>query len=281
MKLIVVSGRSGSGKSIALNALEDLGYYCIDNIPVTLLPSLLAQFSNKHTDIAVSVDARNAHDELSQFSAVMDGIDHNQVHSTIVFLDADDTTLLKRFSETRRRHPLTKQGIALADAIAKERSLLDDVISRSDHLIDTSKLTPHQLKELIRVRLLNLEDNHLTLQFESFGFKHGVPSDADFVFDARCLPNPYWDPELRPLVGTDQPIIDFLSEDNMVLEYIWQLQVFLQTWIPRFATSNRSYITVAIGCTGGQHRSVYITEQLAQHFAERYNNIHIKHRELS
>lgn len=279
--MMILSGRSGSGKTVALRALEDLGFNCIDNLPVSLLPVLAEKISAEHGTVVVSIDARAMAEELSRFDDIIDAIERSGLPCEILFFDAADDTLLKRFSETRRRHPLTHDGLSLLEAIRSERLLLEPISNRADLLIDTTLLGPYKLRDLIRDRIINRTSASMALLFESFGYKHGVPSDADFVFDARCLPNPYWDVTLRPLTGRDQPIIDFLQQDALVLEFFWQIKVFLHTWVPRFEQDNRAYMTVAIGCTGGQHRSVYLVEQLAEHFRKERENVQIRHRELS
>lgn len=280
MKIIIVSGRSGSGKSVVLNVLEDLGYYCVDNLPLILLPRLVQQSGEQYPLLAVSVDVRNQNEELQRFSDLLEQITEWVSQIEVLFVDADDQCLLKRFSETRRRHPLTHTGLSLLEAIVRERVLLDEIAATANLYIDTTSLTPYQLRDLICMRVLNKNTQDMALQFESFGFKYGVPKDVDFVFDARCLPNPYWEPELKPLSGKDAAIIRFFEQQSIVNEFIWQISVFLDTWVPRFAKSNRSYMTVAIGCTGGRHRSVYVAETLARHFSKNFANVQISHRDI-
>ncbi len=280
MKLVILSGRSGAGKTVALHALEDQEFYCIDNLPISMLPELINKLQEKEQAIAISIDARGLPDELSLFGGVYQKLrTYEDMQVEVLYLDADDATLLKRFSETRRRHPLTQDGISLREAIAKEKDLLEPIALTADLQIDTSRLNVHQLTDLIKSRVLG-NNASLDLMFVSFGYKYGMPADADFVFDARCLPNPYWDENLRSYTGRDQPVIDFLSEQSRVQEFFWQIKVFLHTWLPRFETDNRSYLTVAIGCTGGQHRSVYMSEQLARHFEKEHSKVNIRHREL-
>ena len=279
MKLIVLSGRSGSGKTVALHALEDQEFYCIDNLPISMLPQLVEKVRNHEESVAVSIDARALPDELEHFEAIRQQLLDDEIQVEIIYLDSDDATLLKRFSETRRRHPLTQDGLSLREAISKEKELLDPIVLASDLNVDTSRLNVHQLRDLIKARTQD-SSSSLDLMFVSFGYKYGTPSDADFVFDARCLPNPYWDESLRGFTGRDQPVVDFLKEQSRVQEFFWQIKVFLHTWLTRFETDNRSYMTVAIGCTGGQHRSVYIVEQLAQHFQKEHAKVTIRHREL-
>lgn len=284
MKLIIVSGLSGSGKSVALHTLEDLGFYCIDNLPVGLLAALALELKQAQAPLAkaaVGIDARNLPSALEEFNRIVDQLGTQDIETEILYLTCETDTLIKRFSETRRRHPLTSKGLSLADAIEHEKQVLEPIARRADLFIDTSQTTLHQLRDLIRQRVERREESRLSLLFESFGFKHGIPSDADFVFDARCLPNPHWQPDLRPLTGRDQAVIDFLKTEPQVERMLQTLCNFFSDWIPEFEADNRSYLTIAIGCTGGQHRSVYLTERLARHFSERYPNVATRHRELS
>lgn len=280
MAIVILSGRSGSGKSVALRALEDQGFYCVDNIPVSLLPELIAKTIHHHPDLAFSIDARNASDELARFEQVYRQIETAYRKPTIIYCDADDNTLIKRFSETRRRHPLTGIGLSLNEAILRERDLLSPIAIHADLLIDTTMLAANKLREMVLDRVLGREGAQMDLLFESFGYKAGVPVDADYVFDARCLPNPYWDLQLRPFSGLDSPVAEFFGQHPRVEEFIWQVRIFLDTWIPRFEQDNRSYLTVAIGCTGGQHRSVYVAERLAAHFRESHPPTQVRHRDL-
>lgn len=283
MKLVVISGVSGSGKSNALHVMEDLDYYCIDNLPVGLLPAFAeqAQASNETiTHAAIGIDARNLPNELHRFSYILGQLKNKGVVVEIIFLDAEDNILLKRFSETRRKHPLTEDEIPLIEAIQKERELLEPIASRADLYIDTSRTNIYQLRDLIKERITGSTSQNLSLLFESFGFKYGAPTDADFVFDARCLPNPHWEPELRPFTGLDQPVIDYLKQHAVVEEMFEDIKNFVLTWMPRFEAENRSYLTVAIGCTGGQHRSVYLAHQLAQTLKQTHPNTHIRHRDM-
>ena len=281
MKRIVVSGRSGSGKTVALRALEDQGFYCVDNIPIKLIPALIDQIDTHYPGLAIGVDARNVTHTVEEFDRLIHQIEESKHHLDVIFIDANDATLLKRFSETRRRHPLTSEGLSLAEAIQKEKERLEPVTRYAQLVIDTTSKSPHELCQVIVQRVLGDQSSHLSLLFTSFGFKNGAPNDADFVFDARCLPNPYWDESLRPFTGKDKPIIEFLESQPAAQEFYWQLKIFLQTWIPRFEEDNRNYLTVAIGCTGGQHRSVYIAEKLAQNFNPLYPNTQIRHREMA
>jgi len=282
MKRIFVSGRSGSGKTVALRALEDQGFYCVDNIPVKLIPELISQTEDQYPELAIGIDARNipAEAEAEEFEEIMEILQRKGKEFHVVFIDASDPTLLKRFSETRRRHPLTAEGLSLSEAISEEKKRLEPISRHAQLVIDTTSKTPHELCETIVKRVIGEKETQLSLLFESFGFKNGAPTDADFVFDARCLPNPYWEVELRKFNGRDREIINYLEELPYVQEYFWQLKTFLHTWIPRFEEGNRNYLTVAIGCTGGQHRSVFMVEKLAKNFAIDYQDTQIRHREL-
>ena len=280
MKLIIISGRSGSGKSVALRALEDLGYYCVDNIPVNLLPTLTHTVVDEYDQVAVSIDVRNLPKNPDDLVEILDYLPSSW-SMTIVYIDASDDVLVKRFSETRRLHPLAKLNKSLSEAIRAESALLAPIAERADLYLDTDKLTIHQLAELIRERILGKKSSRLVLVFESFGFKHGVPSDADYVFDVRCLPNPYWDPALRGFNGLEEPVQEFLSSHQEVEDMKNSIIGFLEPWLGKFETNNRSYMTIAIGCTGGQHRSVFLCEQIGAHFKTKYQNILIRHKELS
>lgn len=279
MKLIVISGHSGSGKTIVLRALEDLGYYCVDNIPVNMLPTLTHTVMNEYDEIAVSIDVRNIPKDPAELADILNYLPDNW-EVTIVFLDSSDDVLLKRFSETRRLHPLSKHNKSLPEAIQAERELLSPIAERADLYIDTDKLSVHQLAELIRERILGKKSSGLVLVFESFGYKHGIPKDADYVFDARFLPNPHWEPELKPLTGLDSPVQIFLGSQPIVTKFVWQIQTLISTWLPHLERNNRSYVTVAIGCTGGQHRSVYIVETLAKVFRNTHPDVQVRHREM-
>ncbi|BBN80296.1 RNase adapter protein RapZ [Pseudoalteromonas sp. A25] len=278
MELIIISGRSGSGKSVALRVLEDLGYYCVDNIPVNLLPSLVRSVSDNYDKIAVSIDVRNLPKEQQDFNDILEYLP-GFANPMLFYLDSDDNTLIRRFSETRRLHPLSMHDLPLDLAIREEKKLLDVLTTRADVLIDTSELSVHQLAETIRERILGKKDKQLIVTFQSFGFKHGIPKEADYVFDARFLPNPHWEPELKPLTGLDQPVKDYLASHSIVQKFTWQIQTFVQTWLPHLERNNRSYLTIAIGCTGGQHRSVYLAQTIGESFARTHSNIKIRHRE--
>ncbi|AYM87661.1 MULTISPECIES: RNase adapter RapZ [Pseudoalteromonas] len=278
MELIIISGRSGSGKSVALRVVEDLGYYCVDNIPVNLLPSLVRSVSDNYDKIAVSIDVRNIPKEQDEFNDILEYLP-DFAKPTLFYLDSDDQTLIKRFSETRRLHPLSIDSLPLDLAIKKEKELLDVLVTRADFMLDTTDLSVHQLAESIREKILGKKDKQLIVTFESFGFKHGIPKEADYVFDARFLPNPHWEPELKPLTGLDQPVKDFLANHSIVQKFTWQIQTFVQTWLPHLERNNRSYLTIAIGCTGGQHRSVYLAQAIGESFAMTHPNVKIRHRE--
>ncbi len=285
MRLIIVSGRSGSGKSTALDVLEDNGFYCIDNLPAGLLPEL-AERALLHTEllqpqVAVSIDARNLPSQLKRFPELLDEVRSRHIQCDVIYLDADDETLLKRFSETRRRHPLTNDKRSLAEAIRDEELLLAAIIDHADLKIDTTHLNLYQLRDTLKLRLLNQPEPGTAFLIESFGFKRGMPVDADLVFDVRCLPNPYWKAELRDYSGLDQPVIDYLSAQPDVDEMFQDIHGYLSKWLPRFAASNRAYVTVAIGCTGGHHRSVYLAERLGQALKAPLKNLQVRHRDIA
>jgi RNase adapter protein RapZ len=282
ISLITISGRSGSGKSTALHVLEDLGYYCIDNLPVTLLQPLITTLSNHQSirNVAVSIDARNIAEDLANFPDIVSSFDKNQVSTKIVYLDSTSPVLFKRFSETRRKHPLSDSNRDLREALDYEKELLAPISTIADLSLDTTRLTIHELRDLIKSRV-SLSNHEFALLFQSFAYKNGVPVDADFVFDARCLPNPHWKPNLRNLTGLDEPVQDFLNDQNEFLEMYNDLNRYLDTWLPRFEANNRSYMTIAVGCTGGQHRSVYLCQKLFQNFDQKWKNVQIRHRELS
>jgi UPF0042 nucleotide-binding protein len=284
MKLVIISGLSGSGKSIALDTLEDCGYYCIDNLPVTLLENFVTHVmladAETYAKTAIGIDARNQSKSLAQFSANLKLIRSKGISCDVVFMQAEEAALIKRYSESRRRHPLTAGIIPLKEALQVEKDMLTQIAQHANIIIDTSHTLYHQLRDLIKEHIGERNNKQISLQFQSFGFKHGVPLDADFIFDARSLPNPYWLTELRALTGKDAPVIEFLKTQIMVQEFFEDINHFLARWIPRFETEGRSYLTVAIGCTGGQHRSVYLTELLAQQFKNPFTNVIVRHREL-
>ncbi|KFN45115.1 RNase adapter RapZ [Arenimonas oryziterrae] len=281
--LTVVSGLSGSGKSVALRTLEDLDYYCVDNLPAELLTEFVQSVSRegKRARLAVSIDVRNLASDLSRVGEWLSAVAALGYDYRLVFFDTRDDMLVKRYSETRRRHPLSHRGLALSDAIALERERLGPLRALADIVIDTTDLNVHQLRKAVLVELEAGLTPRVSLLFESFAYRHGVPLDADFVFDARCLPNPHWDARLRPLSGRDGAVRDYLDEQDSVREYFSQVAGFLDTWLPRFESDTRSYVTIAFGCTGGRHRSVYLAEKLAQHCREHgREDVLTYHREL-
>jgi UPF0042 nucleotide-binding protein len=281
MKLIIISGRSGSGKSTALRALEDAGFSCIDNFPVELLSSLvsntLADSTRSEVSYAVCVDARSRN--LDTFPEFYASIDPAVVDYEVIFLDALTGTLVKRFSETRRRHPLTDDSTDLLQAIESEKGLLANISNLADLVLDTTLMRGSELVEVVRKQIAVERNPGISVLFRSFGYKFGVPVDADLVFDIRCLPNPYWIEELRPLSGLEQPVIDYLASQQQVREMQDDITGFLERWVPRFEADNRAYMTVAVGCTGGRHRSVYLAERLREHFAGRFGSVLVRHRE--
>ena len=283
MKLTIISGRSGSGKSTVLHVLEDLGYYCIDNLPASLLPALANRISEDGNDlplVAVSIDARNVSEDLEKVPEILTELKNTQISTQILFLDANSKTLLRRFNESRRKHPLSTETIGLKEAINFESDLLEHISLLASLTIDTSSMSLQTLRQTVKEQFLGNQSSATALLFQSFGFKHGVPVDADIVYDVRCLPNPYWDASLRSLTGLDKPVADFLGADAEVTEMLADISHFLVKWLPNFEANNRSYITIAVGCTGGQHRSVYLCERLSQAFAEKLANVQVRHREL-
>lgn len=285
MRLVIVSGLSGSGKSVALNMLEDLDYYCVDNIPAGLLPGFIAYTVRtsepSYRLTAVGVDARNRPEDLADVPRLVAELRRSGVGCDVLFLRAGNDVLLKRFSETRRRHPLSREGLGLQEALEQEHRLLAPVATAADLTIDTSQLSVHDLRELVRARVVERPGAGPSLLFESFAYRHGVPDDADFVFDARALPNPYWEPSLRDLTGRDAPVARYLDGQEEAAGFLADITGFLARWLPSLVRSNRSYLTVAIGCTGGQHRSVYLAEKLAAHFNASFGQALVRHRDLS
>ncbi|KJY81398.1 glmZ(sRNA)-inactivating NTPase [Vibrio galatheae] len=281
MRLIVVSGQSGAGKSVALRVLEDLGYYCVDNLPVDLLEVFVQSVETSKQNVAVSIDIRNLPTEPNLVEDVLTKLKQSSDVS-VLFLDANKETLLKRYSETRRIHPLTLslENTSLEQAIEKERCILSPLKEHADLIIDSSNRSLHELSETVRMRIEGRERKDLVMVFQSFGFKYGLPSDADYVFDVRFLPNPHWEPTLRPLTGLDAPIKSFLESHQEVMELKQQIQKFIEHWLPLLEKNNRSYLTVAIGCTGGKHRSVYLTQQIGEYFAQMGHQVQIRHASL-
>ena len=284
MSMVIISGLSGSGKSVALHALEDMDFYCIDNLPVGMLSSLANEIHEQHltriSNVAAGIDARNRPDQLARFPEILTSLRESGITCKILFLQADDRTLLKRFSETRRKHPLSGTDVPLADAITQEQKLLAPISDNADLIIDTSRTNVHQLRELVMESLGHDNAEGFSVLLRSFGYKHGIPVDADFVFDARCLPNPHWIPDLRNQTGLDKDVVDYLEQQDTVLDYYQQLEDFLSRWIPLFKAENRSYLSIAIGCTGGQHRSVYLIDRLARHLGMMPGKVVTRHREM-
>lgn len=280
MELIVISGRSGAGKSVALRALEDIGYYCVDNLPIDLLPQLAKSLSKNQSLTAISVDIRNFPNSQSSLEEILASLSVEH-EVKIIFLDTDRSTLIRRYSDSRRLHPLSSQGLSLETAIDAERDYLEPLIQQANIILDTTELSTHELAEQLRNFVRGKSDKELNIVFESFGFKYGIPLDADYVFDVRFLPNPHWDPALRPMTGLDKPVIDFLARHTEVHNFIYLTRNYIETWLPMLEKNNRSYLTIAIGCTGGKHRSVYITEQLAEYFKAKDKNVSIQHKSLA
>jgi len=278
--LVVLTGMSGGGKTVALRALEDLGFYCVDNLPPALLPQLVEAVANRRQQlIAVGVDARNRSADFAGMPGVLSQLAADGIRLHLVFIDCSNEVLIKRYSETRRRHPLAGKGMSLADTIGKERRLLRPLRAIAERVIDSSELNVHQLRRIVATGYAQATRG-LTLMFQSFAFKHGLPQDADFIFDARCLPNPHWQPALRPLSGKDAPVRAWLEAEPLVGEYFADTARWLDAWLPRFEADDRSYVTVSIGCTGGRHRSVYLVERLAAYYRERREGVLSFHREL-
>ena len=284
MRLIIVSGLSGSGKSVALRLLEDIDFYCVDNIPAALLKPLIAHTIRGTDDVysrtAVGLDARNRPNEVDTIPALVGELRRSGIACEVLYLHASDEVLLKRYAETRRKHPLVSGEVGLREAIASERRLLEPVTIAADLVIDTTNMGVHALRERIRERVERGHEGRLALTFESFGYKHGIPGDADFVFDVRSLPNPYWEHSLRHLTGRDAAVIQYLAGQDSVRTMIAGIAEFLEARIAEFAQANRSYLTIAIGCTGGQHRSVYIADKLAEHFRPHYGQVLTRHDSL-
>lgn len=282
-RLIIVTGMSGAGKTTVLNVLEDLSYYCIDSLPIGLAPELFSQIRSAeqplYENVAIGIDARNPADALTSFPRVLRQQQSSELAVELVFVEAGDEALLRRFSETRRKHPLSATEVSLTAAIHEERRLLGPLAEHADLRIDTSRTSVHQLRALVRERVAQRQANIMSVQLISFGFKHGLPADADFVFDVRCLPNPHWEPRLRDFSGRDPPVIEFLEAAPLVHDMTAQLRAFLDAWLSRFEADQRSYLTVAVGCTGGHHRSVYIVERLASHLSSQGRHVLVTHRD--
>jgi UPF0042 nucleotide-binding protein len=281
MRVVLVTGISGSGKSIAINVLEDDGYFCIDNLPAKFLQEVIASLQDQGYDrVAVSIDARSGA-SVADLKQIIGGLGRVGHDVKVLFLNARTDSLVQRYSETRRRHPLSRAGLGLHEALEQEQRMLAPVANAADLTVDTSRLSVHELRELIRERVVERKEGGPSLLFQSFAYRHGVPDDADFVFDARALPNPYWEPSLRDCTGRDEAVAAFMSRHEEAARFLDDVTGFLERWLPSLVRSNRSYLTVAVGCTGGQHRSVYFAEKLAAHFDGRFGRALIRHRDLA
>ena len=284
MKLIIISGLSGSGKTVALHTLEDEGFYCVDNFPLGLLSDFTEHINNQqiqiYQEVAVGIDARSGANDLKQFNQIIKNIKNKKIEVEVIYFQADINELIKRFSDTRRRHPLTQKGIPLAEAIDIERNLLLPISQDADLSLDTTHTNVHQLRAIVKDRIVSRKNQELSILFQSFGFKHNTPTDSDFVFDVRCLPNPHWEPDLRSLTGQDPEVQAFFKKQDDVIVMFNHISNFMEYWIPKFAEQSRYYLTVSIGCTGGQHRSVYIAEELNHYFREKFTNVSLRHREM-
>lgn len=289
MKLIIISGLSGSGKTVALHTLEDEEYYCVDNMPLGLLPEFVDRILGRrvqlYDNIAVGIDARSDSEDLREFSTIIEQLknrtDDQKVDIEIVYIQAELDTLIKRFNDTRRKHPLTRKGLPLSEAIEVERNLLKDVATCANLYIDTTYTNIHELRNYVKERIVKRPKANMSILFQSFGFKNGAPTDSDYVFDVRCLPNPHWEPGLRSLTGKDPEVISYLQSQEDVQHMLEYIMGYLDFVIPKFARQNRYYLTVSIGCTGGQHRSVFMTETLYDHYRESMDNVSLHHRELN
>ncbi len=284
MRLVIVSGLSGSGKSVALHLLEDVGFYCIDNVPAALLGSMISQIIATadafYENLAVGVDVRSRANDLDALPELIQRFRAQGIRCEIIFLHADEDSLLKRYAESRRPHPLSAQGMSLREALVREKELLGPVIACAELIIDTSHTSIYQLRDAVRGRVGLRAEPGLSILIESFGYKHGIPLDADFVFDLRCLPNPYWENTLRPLSGRDPQVMQYLEQHESVRRMFHDIAGFLEHWIPKYIDFNRNYLTVALGCTGGQHRSVYMAEKIAAALSKNYPQVLIRHNEL-
>ena len=284
MKLVIVSGLSGSGKTVALRTLEDAGYYCIDNLPLGMLPELVDNMIKTsplpYDLVAIAIDARSGVESSDRFDEIIRQIKRHTLELKVLFLTCNTSRLLKRFSETRRKHPLSRQGLPLADAIQQEKKLLEDIHANADLTIDSSSMNVHELRQMIIDRLITQSGSEMGILIQSFGFKNGVPADTDFVFDVRCLPNPHWEAGLKALTGRDQAVVKYLESYAEVEEMFDSILGFLTNWTPRFEKENRSYMTISIGCTGGKHRSVYLVERISAAMRQQRENLSIRHRDL-
>ncbi len=285
MRILIITGLSGSGKSVALNTLEDDDFYCVDNLPVSLLPTLINQCLEEekqyHEKIAIGIDSRSGNASIDKLIDIVQTLKNDNVPVEVLFFSAEINTLIKRFSETRRKHPLTAQDVPLIKAIHLEKEMLNKIADYADLNIDTTKTNVRQLRALVNKVVANKSSGDLTIVLQSFGFKHGIPNDSDFMFDVRCLPNPYWQPNLRHLSGKDTAVMNYLGSYSEVDRMIQSIIDFMQTWIPLFEQENRSYLTVSIGCTGGHHRSVYCINQIAHQLGKSIHQpITVRHREF-
>lgn len=281
MRFLVISGRSGSGKTSALQLLEDEGFTCIDNIPVTLLPGLIDYIGQQESQLfAIGIDARNLDGDLSRISGILQDSKIPRGEYKVIYLDTHTDVLHKRFSETRRKHPLSNENTGLSEALEKERTILAPMVDIADIIVDTSALNLHGLRSTMRRLVIGKQSQGIAIMFTSFGFKYGAPTDADFVFDVRSLPNPHWEPNLRLKTGLEDDVIEYLSAQKPVREMIDDISSFVTKWLPSFQNNNRSYLTIAIGCTGGMHRSVFISERLAEHLKKNNRNVQVRHRQL-
>lgn len=279
MELIIISGRSGSGKSVALRALEDAGYYCVDNIPLPLIPTLTYYLTQENRSAVISLDIRNLPNTPNAIEELLTQLE--PLNAKLIFLDCERNTLIRRYSDSRRIHPLsTQDDLSLEGALDLEQKLLEPLVQNANYIIDTSHLSLHELAENLRQILQGSTEKELKIIFQSFGFKYGLPADSDYVFDVRFLPNPHWNPELRPMTGLEQPVIDFLERQTEVHNFIYQTRNYLEMWLPMLEQNNRSYLTIAIGCTGGKHRSIFIAEQLAKYFQAKGKNVQVRHKSL-
>ncbi|HDL4338862.1 TPA: RNase adapter RapZ [Mannheimia haemolytica] len=279
MELIIISGRSSSGKSVALRALEDAGYYCVDNIPLPLIPTLTYYLTQENRSAVISLDIRNLPNTPNAIEELLTQLE--PLNAKLIFLDCERNTLIRRYSDSRRIHPLsTQDDLSLEGALDLEQKLLEPLVQNANYIIDTSHLSSHELAENLRQILQGSTEKELKIIFQSFGFKYGLPADSDYVFDVRFLPNPHWNPELRPMTGLEQPVIDFLERQTEVHNFIYQTRNYLEMWLPMLEQNNRSYLTIAIGCTGGKHRSIFIAEQLAKYFQAKGKNVQVRHKSL-
>ncbi|HDL4166129.1 TPA: RNase adapter RapZ [Mannheimia haemolytica] len=279
MELIIISGRSGSGKSVALRALEDAGYYCVDNIPLPLIPTLTYYLTQENRSAVISLDIRNLPNTPNAIEELLTQLE--PLNAKLIFLDCERNTLIRRYSDSRRIHPLsTQDDLSLEGALDLEQKLLEPLVQNANYIINTSHLSSHELAENLRQILQGSTEKELKIIFQSFGFKYGLPADSDYVFDVRFLPNPHWNPELRPMTGLEQPVIDFLERQTEVHNFIYQTRNYLEMWLPMLEQNNRSYLTIAIGCTGGKHRSIFIAEQLAKYFQAKGKNVQVRHKSL-